>query len=91
MEDRQAKEKIRHPEIIPYKWFWFYNEKDEKKYPNNWRKRYEKHLAKEEVWEKYRGKKDLKTIKETPEWQKWLKDYKDYLSWDEKPLVRNYE
>lgn len=34
MEDRIAEEKLRYSAIIPYKWFWFYNEEDEKKYPN---------------------------------------------------------
>ncbi|CAG8652741.1 4218_t:CDS:1 [Ambispora gerdemannii] len=35
MEDRKAEEKIRYPAIIPYKWFYFYNEEDEEKYPND--------------------------------------------------------
>jgi hypothetical protein len=88
MEDRMAEEKIRYPAIIPYKWFYFYNEEDEKKYPDNWERRYEKLLAKEKVWKKYRGKKDLNTIVKTPEWQKWLTDYKDCLSWDEMPPIK---
>lgn len=41
MEDRMAEEKIKNPSLIPYQWFWFYNEEDEKKHPNNWERRYE--------------------------------------------------
>jgi len=83
MENRQAEEKIRRPEIIPYKWFWFYNDEDEKKYPNNWDKMYEKHLAKREIWAKNKDK-DCNSIREVPEYQQWQERYKDWLSWDEK-------
>ena len=83
MENRMAEEKIKHPEIIPYKWFYFYNDEDEKKYPSNWWKMYEKHLAKREIWAKNKDK-DNNSIREVPEYRQWQEKYKDYLNWDEK-------